>query len=747
MHSPEGSGPKAGEIFASVEHAGVTAQVERLLATLRSYHPSPNEDVVRRAFHFALERHRGQLRKSGEPYIIHPVEVAELVARLKLDEASLCAAILHDVIEDTDTPLAELEEAFGEEVVSLVDGLTKLAKYSFNTAVERQAENFRKMLIAMSRDIRVILIKLADRVHNMRTLEHMSEDKQVRIAQETMDVYAPLANRLGVEWIKRELEDLSLRYLHPDDYADLVAKLAKMQDVRRSHVQDVVGILEEGLRRAGIGNFEVYGRFKNLYSIYRKLRRTNTTFEQLYDIIAFRILVDTKVDCYNALGVAHDVFRPVPGRFKDYIALPKPNMYQSLHTSVMGPFHERIEVQVRTREMHRVAEDGIAAHWKYKEGKIVPSSEEKKFAWLRQLMEWQKDLQDPKEFLETVKIDLFADEVYVFTPMGELRSFPKGSTPLDFAYSIHTEVGNHCIGAKVNDQMVPLKYQLKTGDRINVVTNQHQRPKQDWLSYVVSSRARTKIKQFIHREQRQKSREIGQQLAEKALKRAGTTLARFEKSPEQQRLFSQLKVSGLDDLFVQLGLGKVQPENLTDKVQAILQPQNPDEVADAEADGRLERLVDRIKRRSQTGIVVDGVDDIMVRYAKCCAPVPGEPIVGFVTRGRGVTVHAKSCGRTDELEPERQVTCHWNIKAAASDLRRAVNVRVVCVDQPGMLSNITQMFSNMGINITQAHCRTTEEGRAINAFEVMIKDVKQLQQALRTLARLPGVISAERATS
>ena len=715
---------------------------ERLLERVVEYHPSqPKIEMLRRAWEFASERHEGQVRKSGEPYIIHPLEVSEIVAELKLDIASLCASMLHDVVEDTDTTLEELRERFGDEVVFLVDGLTKLSQLKFNTREERQAENFRKMIIAMSRDIRVILIKLCDRVHNMRTLEHMPRKKQELISQETIDIYAPLANRLGIGWIKTELQDLSLRYLHPEEYLDLTEKIDISKNRHEAYIKKVLALLEELLIEAEFEHFDLQGRQKHIFSIYRKMQRTSIEFDQVYDLLAFRVLVDTVGQCYGALGLVHNKWRPIPGRIKDYIALPKPNLYQSLHTSVLGPEEERIEIQIRTFEMHEIAEEGIAAHWMYKEGRITPGNDEQKFAWLRQLMEWQKDLDDPKEFLETVKIDLFADEVYVFTPKGAVKSFPKGATPLDFAYAVHTEVGHHCSGATVNGQIVPLKHQLSNGDIVSILTNPNQRPKQDWLQYVVSSRARTKIRQFIRKEQRSRSRDIGRQLLDKELRKFNLNLNKLEKNGALAEISKPLKCNGVEEIFINVGMGRIQPENVVSKLKT-------EEESLSSSFDKLTRIFTRSGRRSQTGIRVDGIDDVMVRFAKCCSPVPGEKIIGYVTRGRGITVHSSTCPRQDLLEPERQVDCYWDTSGSSEGgLKRAVNVRVICADKPGMLTNISQSFAQMGINISQAHCRTTEEGRAINAFEVLVKDIRQLKKALKTLTRIPGVYSAERVTS
>ena len=718
---------------------------DELVAKVEAYHPNPDLEMFRNAYALAEEMHLGQARKSGEPYLIHPLAVTHILADLKLDIASLCAGLLHDVVEDTDTTLDDLRERFSDEVAQLVDGVTKLSKLRFNTREERQAESFRKMLIAMSRDLRVILIKLCDRVHNMRTLEHMPENRRVAIAQETMDIYAPLANRLGISWIKVELEDLAFRHLHPEDYEELLDQISSGEGKREQYIGEVIEVLERALKtHASMDGFELQGRVKHMFSIYRKMTRSNIEFDQVYDILAFRIIADTVAQCYEALGIVHNLWKPIPGRFKDYIAIPKPNLYQSLHTSVLGPYRERIEIQIRTHEMHRVAEEGIAAHWMYKEGKITPGVDEQRFQWLRQLMESHQDLEDPREFIDSVKIDLFADEVYVFTPKGEVKSFAKGSTPVDFAYSVHTEVGQHCAGAKVNGQLVPLKYQLRNGDIVEIVTSASQRPKQDWLQFVVSSRARTKIRQFVRKEQRQRSREIGKQLLEKQFRRHNLNLVKLEKSGELEEAARQSRCSSLEELYVNVGLGKVMPETVIGKLLPEVEEKKAEPEQVVEDEGRIARLLQRIRRKPKTGICVDGVDDIMVRFAKCCAPVPGENIVGFVTRGRGVTVHSRSCPKIDLLEPERQIDVHWNATAGKAGNERAVNIRVVCADRPGLLANISQSITMSGVNISQAHCRTLDNRKAINTFELLVRDLKQLRSAIKSISKIPGVYSVER---
>src|SRR5689334_5400558 len=535
-----------------------------LVDRVRSYHPTADVAMVSKAYEFSMWAHREQKRKSGDPYFIHPASVAGIITDLKLDTASVCAGLLHDVVEDTDATLDDIEREFGPEITTLVDGVTKLSKINFTSKEDRQAENFRKMVVAMSRDIRVLLVKLCDRLDNMRTLDFMNPDSQERIARETMDIYAPLANRLGIARFKAELEDLSFKYLDPQAYQDLNAKVTKSKKERDRYITDVAKTLSGRLAEQGFPA-DVQGRAKHLYSIYRKMKTQDCDFEQVYDVIAFRVVVESVADRYAALGVIHSRWTPIPGRFKDYVALPKPNMYQSLHTTVIGPGRERIEIQIRTHEMQRVAEHGIAAHWKYKErisGGVDPKDAEK-FGWLRQLMEFQKDMKDPAEFLESVKVDLFTDEVYVFTPKGDVRVFPRGATPIDFAYTIHTEVGNHCSGARVNGAIVPLKYKLRNGDVVEVMTSQNQHPSKDWVDHVVSGRAKSKVRAYLRTEQRDKSLKLGRELLEKGLHSRGISLQRFLKSPEDVRRVEEAnKVASEEELFINIGYGKIAAEDV-----------------------------------------------------------------------------------------------------------------------------------------------------------------------------------------
>jgi GTP diphosphokinase / guanosine-3',5'-bis(diphosphate) 3'-diphosphatase len=715
-------------------------QLDQLITEIAGYYPNADLSLVRRAYQFAAEAHAGQTRKSGDPYVTHPLSVAQVIAELKLDVASVCAGLLHDCVEDTSATVEQLGDIFGKEIAFLVDGVTKLGKLPYSTREEQQAENFRKMLLAMARDIRVILVKLCDRLDNMRSLNHLPPEKQERIAAETMQIYAPLANRLGIQWVKIELEDFAFKYLHPGEYEQLVADVAKTRAERLEYIQHVEGLIHKEMTENGVP-CTVMGRAKHLWSIYQKMKRIGRPFEEIHDAIGFRVITDTQMHCYQALGVAHQTWTPIPGRFKDYIALPKPNLYQSLHTAVIGPRGERIEVQIRTADMHLVAEHGIAAHWKYKEGKPVAASDEKKFAWLRQLMESQKDLHDPTEFLESVKIDLFGDEVYVFTPGGDVKALPKGACPIDFAYAVHSSIGDHCSGARVNGMIVPLRYQLRNGDTIEIITNPNQKPNKDWLKLVKTARARTKIRYLLRQEQRDKAVVLGTDLIDKALRKHGTTLARADK----QLLVAarELRCVTVDELIIQVGYGKVTAQQVLEKALPEIAAQ--DKEPDKKQESMLKTLLRKVTRRtSSSGIKVAGEEDILVRFAKCCSPLPGDPIVGFITRGRGVTVHRRDCDKGLDLDPERRIDVEWD---GHGKTQHEVAIQVLCADKPGLLAHISQSFSEQGVNISQAHCRATDDGRAVNTFHASVRDLDQLKSVIRSLSRIKGVFSVDRVSA
>ena len=720
-----------------------------ILEKVSGYHPDADLDLVKKAYVYSAKVHQGQVRKSGEPYLIHPLEVAGILADLKLDEASIVAGLLHDTIEDTLAKPEEIKELFGAEVLELVEGVTKLGTFGMSQQAsieEKQAENFRKMLVAMAKDIRVILVKLADRTHNMRTLEHMKPDSQRRIAQETLDIYAPLANRLGIQWIKIELEDLAFKYLKPAEYADVESQVAQSQKDRAKFIADVVQLLKTKLKDATLES-DVQGRPKHLYSIWKKMRKNDlNSVSELHDIVAFRLILKSVPACYEALGLIHSLWKPVPGRFKDYIAIPKPNMYQSLHTTVIGPSGERIEIQMRTEEMHRIAEEGIAAHWAYKEGN-KGGKDEQKFAWLRQLMEWQQDLKDPREFLETVKVDLFTDEVFVFTPKGDVKSLPQGSTPIDLAYAIHSEVGAHTSGAKVNGKIVPLRYKLKNGDSVEILTGANIRPNKDWLGFVKTSRAQARIRNYIKQQQREKSIDIGKDLLEREFRRFDLTYSKMVKSSDFLKAANDMGHSRADDLVSAVGYGKLSPTNV---LQRLLPPERlvdkkpaePQRQADAPGN-RLTELFRRVAQRTRTtgGVRIGGIDDVLVRYGKCCGPVPGDLIVGFITRGRGVTVHTRGCKKALDMDPERRVDVSWDVHG---EFKRVVNLRVRSDDRKGLLARLSETFADVGVNIVQANARSTGDKGAVSTFEVEIGDVKQLNDVLRAIGDIPGVHSVER---
>jgi GTP diphosphokinase / guanosine-3',5'-bis(diphosphate) 3'-diphosphatase len=714
-------------------------QLDQILSEVASYHPSADLQLVRRAYQFAAEAHAGQTRKSGDPYVTHPLSVAEIICELKLDIASVCAALLHDCVEDTSATVEQLGELFGKEIAFLVDGVTKLGKLPYSTREEQQAENFRKMLLAMARDIRVILVKLCDRLDNMRSLHHLPPEKQERIAAETMQIYAPLANRLGIQWVKVELEDLAFKYIYPGEYEQLAADVAKTRAERLEYIRSVERLIHKEMSDNGVP-CEVVGRAKHLWSIYSKMKRTQRPFEEITDAIGFRVITDTQMHCYQALGVAHQTWTPIPGRFKDYIALPKPNLYQSLHTAVIGPRGERIEIQIRTGDMHLVAEHGIAAHWKYKEGRPVTPEDDKKFAWLRQLMESQKELRDPTEFLESVKIDLFGDEVYVFTPGGDVKALPKGSCPIDFAYAVHSSIGDHCSGARVNGMIVPLRYQLRNGDTVEIITSPNQKPNKDWLKLVKTARARTKIRWLLRQEQREKAVQLGTDLLDKALRKHNTTLSRAEK--QLQHAARELRCVTVDELIIQVGYGKITPQQVLEKALPEIEKRDEKPVV---KENMLKTLLRKVTRRTSTsGIKVAGEDDILVRFAKCCSPLPGDPIVGFITRGRGVTVHRRDCDKGLDLDPERRIDVEWD---GNGKTEHEVAIQVLCTNKPGLLAHISQSFSDQGVNISQAHCRTTDDGRAVNTFHASIRDLDQLKTVIRSLTRIKGVYSVDRVSA
>jgi GTP pyrophosphokinase len=707
-----------------------------LVARVRSYHSGADAGLIRRAYDFSRDVHRGQKRQSGDPYFVHPVGVACLIAELKLDVPSVVTGLLHDTVEDTLTSLEQIHQEFGEEVATLVDGVTKISQVNFTSREEKQAENFRKMILAMAKDIRVILVKLADRTDNMRTLNHLSVDRQREIAQETLDIYAPIAHRLGVSWIKNELEDAALRYMRPEVYYQLKRNVAKKKAERTRYINEFSDVLSKKLADAGL-EAEVAGRPKHFYSIYGKMQRENLLYDQIFDLVGFRVLVDTVTDCYAALGVVHANWKPVPGRFKDYIALPKNNMYQSLHTTVIGLYGERVEVQIRTHEMHRVAEFGIAAHWRYKGGEAVGAVEAQRFAWLRQLLEWQQNVSDPQEFLGSVKEDLFSDEVFVFTPKGDVLNFPEGASVIDFAYRIHSEVGHHCAGARVNGRLVPLRYRLRNGDTVEIITTASQTPSKDWLNHVKTSRTKARIRGWLRYQQRSRSLAVGREILARDLTRHQLDLKRIEKEGRLKEAAHALSVKDEETLIAGVGYGKITSAQVLGKLLPA------DELARRaeREEGTLRKFIRRVSGQGGAGVQVSGVEDVLIRFGKCCDPLPGERILGFITRGRGVTVHAIDCPRVLESDPQRRVEVVWESGASGA---RPVNLEVVCVDQPGMLAAITKSISAVGVNISRAQVQSTPDKQALNSFEIMVGTADQLNKVIRSIGKLRGILRVSR---
>jgi guanosine-3',5'-bis(diphosphate) 3'-pyrophosphohydrolase len=699
------------------------------------YDPSCDLALLQRAYVFSAKVHEGQERLSGEPYLVHPLAVASILVDLRMDELTVAAGLLHDTLEDTLTTADELRRLFGDQVTFLVDGLTKIARVEFKSSRERQAESFRKMLLAMSSDIRILLIKLADRLHNMRTLSFMSEDRARQIAQETQDIYVPLAHRLGIHWMKHELEDLAFRVLEPVGARDLERRLRSKQKARSRYIDEVKGVLSVRLQEANL-TAEVTGRLKDLASIHAKMQRDGVSLDEIYDVIAFRIIVEgDAAEVYSALGIVHAIWRPVPGRFKDYVALPKANGYQSLHTTVIGPYGERMEVQIRTSGMHRDAELGIAAHWKYKSGKLDADPDDSKFAWLRQLMERHRDVSDPNEFIETVKIDLFPDEVFVFTPRGDVIGLPVGATPVDFAYAIHSEVGDSCAGAKINGKLVSLRHKLVDGDTVEILTHSRQLPRKDWLDFVVTGKARSKIRHAIRAEEKARSRELGRELLDREFRKAGLSLPRALEGAGILELAQRHGRGSVDDLLASVGHGRIEAAALVRELQGSAAPPEPEPAP-------RRRLFGRPKEGS-SGLQVGGQSDVMVRFGGCCAPLPGDEVVGFVTRGRGVTVHLKDCPKIFELDPERRIDVDWQ-PGAGTEITRKIRMRVRSQDQPGLLAKVTKTISAEGVNIGAAIVTTSPDRLSEQTFDVWVPDVAKLNSVMKEIRKIKGVLSVER---
>ncbi|RME17022.1 MAG: bifunctional (p)ppGpp synthetase/guanosine-3',5'-bis(diphosphate) 3'-pyrophosphohydrolase [Bdellovibrio sp.] len=717
---------------------------DELEEKIKDYYSPAQIDLLREAYEFSAKAHEGQIRRSGEPYITHPLGVTAILADLRLDIATLVTGILHDTVEDTEVTLEDIEEHFGPVIRDLVDGVTKISQMQFRHTHEKQGENIRKMIVATGKDVRVILVKLADRLHNMRTLNHMPYSKQSRIAQETLDIYAPLAGRLGIMSMKVELEDLSFRYLHPDQYYELAQKVSQRKQERQKYIDEVIELLTKEIQARSQISFKVYGRPKHLYSIFKKMQARGVDYEQVYDVLAFRVIVQSVAECYEVLGIVHSLWKPIPGRFKDFIAMPKTNNYQSLHTTVIGPKAERIEVQIRTEEMNLVAEWGIAAHWKYKESSrmgndYIDEATLKKFNWLRELVSFHQNTRNSDEFLENIKTDLVETEIYVFTPKGEVKEFPDGATPIDFAYAIHTQLGDHIVAARVNGRIVPLKYKLQNGDTVEVITSKNQKPSKDWLKICVTSKAKSKIRAFVKSEQRRRSLELGKELLEKTFRKQGESLQKHLKGPEFEKFLKEEGCANVNELYVRVGYGKITPKHVVEKLL-------PGKKAEEELSGSylakaFKSALNRSKKSSSV-ITVDGMNDVLVRYAKCCHPIPGDPIVGFISRGRGITVHRADCEKTFEMDQERLIDVEWN--RANKDSGRIVCIRVVSHDIPGLLKSMTEVFSAHGVNIHNAQIRTTKERKAICIFDVSVRDIQQLTEVMTALEKVKGIIGVTR---
>jgi GTP pyrophosphokinase len=712
-------------------------RLETLLEKVRAYSPEADLELLRRAYVFSALEHKGQVRHSGEPYLVHPLEVADSLAEMKLDVVAVAAGLLHDVVEDTLTTPERIHELFGKEIAHVVEGVTKIGAIPFSSSEERQAENFRKMLLAMVDDIRVILVKLADRLHNMRTLHHLPEERRIKIAQETLDIYAPIANRLGMSKVKNELEELSFKYLEPKAYESLRSKV----EARRKNAEGVIDELTRALRirldDAQVPINTLDGRIKRLYSIHLKLTRQKIDLDRVYDFVAVRLITQSVKDCYAALGIIHQTWSPVPGRFKDFIAMPRPNGYQSLHTSVISEHGFPFEVQIRTEEMHRRAEEGIAAHWKYKEGRVGDHRDERYFQWMRQLLEVQQEVRDPQEFLQNLKIDLYPEEVYIFTPKGEVRSLPRGATAVDFAYSVHTDVGNQCVGARINGRMVPLRTRLQNGDIVEIVTQSGHKPSRDWLSFVVTSRARSKIKHVLQAEERTRSVDLGRRLFDKEARRFGLNPATLLESPELTKFASEYGAKSPDELLAHIGYGKL-------AARTVLQKSTNGQLRE---DSSVVSVVRRVLRPGSASdkIKVRGTDDVMVFRAKCCNPIRGERIVGYITRGKGVSVHSLGCPNVINLmfDPERRIDVEWD-SAGTDQAPYIVRLTMQVEDRKGMLAEISARVSDINTNITNMEARTGDDRQARIDMTVEIRDVKHLEKVIKSIKGVQGVLGVER---
>ena len=714
-------------------------RIEDLLEKVRAYVPEADVELLRRAYVFSAFEHRGQVRHSGEPYLTHPLAVADLLADMKLDAVAIAAGLLHDVVEDTLTTIERIEEVFGPEVAHVVEGVTKISAIPFSSSEERQAENFRKMLLAMVDDIRVVVVKLADRLHNMRTLNHLPEERRIKIAQETRDIYAPIANRLGMSKVKNELEELSFRYLEPQAYEALRAKVDAKRRITEGLIEDLKTTIATKLKEAQVPVIEIDGRIKRLYSISQKVKRQKIELEQVYDFIAIRIITESVKDCYAVLGIIHQTWSPVPGRIKDFIAMPRPNGYQSLHTSVISEHGTPFEVQIRTIQMHRMADEGVAAHWKYKEGRVGDHRDERYFQWMRQLLEYQQDLRDPQEFIQNLKVELYPDEVYTFTPKGLVKAFPRGATPIDFAYAIHTDVGHQCVGARVNGRIVPLRTRLKNGDIVEIITQAGHKPSRDWLNVVVSSHARYKIKHLIRSEEKTRAIELGRKVFEKEARRYNLSTKALVEDEAFAKVLADFNAQKPDELFAEIGYGKVSSKQVLTKLVP------GDRLHEKPAEGPVTAAVKRVFGAGEEKIKVRGFDDLMVFRARCCNPIRGEKIVGYITRGKGVSVHSATCPNVVNLlyDPERRIDVEWDKGTEGS--RYSVKLTMEVEDRTGLLAAVSAKIADINTNIKDMEARTDEDQRARIDMTVEISDLKHLEKVIKSLRAVDGVIGVERA--
>ncbi|MBR3325080.1 MAG: bifunctional (p)ppGpp synthetase/guanosine-3',5'-bis(diphosphate) 3'-pyrophosphohydrolase [Clostridia bacterium] len=721
--------------------------INDIIQVAKSHNRRCDTKLIRKAYQYAFDHHGDQKRKSGEPYIIHPIEVAYILADLGLDDETICAALMHDLLEDTDVTFEDVEKEFSTEIAEMVNGVTKLKKINFASGEEQQVENYRKMFLAMGKDIRVILIKLADRLHNMRTLKYLKRDRQIAISTETINLYAPLANRIGVYSLKWELEDLSFKYLYPEEFREIVEGIDKKREERLKFIEQIMDEIKLNLRKNHIVA-EVTGRAKHLYSIYRKMQRDNKTLDQIYDLFALRILVNSVKDCYAALGVVHDLYTPMPGRFKDYIAVPKPNMYQSLHTTLIGKKGTPFEVQIRTYNMHRIAEYGIAAHWAYKEQSFLKGKKanvtvsEDKLSWLRETLEWQKDMQDPQEFMDTLRTELFEDEVYVFTPKGEIKTLPKGSTPIDFAYLIHAEIGNHMVGCKINSKMMPIITKLKNGDIVDIVTNDNAKgPSRDWLRFIKSSNAKTKILQWFKKHERKNNIEKGKDLIEKEIKRIGMTYDELFIEKYYQAALKRYRFKTLEDMYAAVGFGSIGQGKIIARTLEEYRKYNKENINIEEKIEKLHK--ERKTKVSSTGIIVKGIDNCLVKLSKCCNPVPGDEIVGYITRGRGVTVHRKNCINVKDLikDEGRIIEVHWNNQENST---YNADIRILANDRDGLTADTIKVIANSDAKLIAISAKANAEKIATIEVTIEVKDVTLLNKVVRELGKIDSVYEVKR---